>query len=161
VSFPELAARYLEEYRGKIEIAIEGLSEEQIWWRPNESSNSIGNLLLHLEGNLSLWVLGGLGRIAYQRDRAGEFSADHQGDGRILGARFATVVSGSRAVILALGDEDLVRDLEIQGYEVDGLSAVMHAVEHTSYHTGQIVWIAKRFRGGGHPLEFYPQHRDE
>ncbi|HKI85358.1 MAG TPA: hypothetical protein VKA53_01310, partial [Thermoanaerobaculia bacterium] len=46
VSFPELAARYLEEYRGKIEIAIEGLSEEQIWWRPNESSNSIGNLLL-------------------------------------------------------------------------------------------------------------------
>jgi len=160
-SFPELAARYLDEYRQKIELAIEDLGEEELWWRPNESSNSIGNLFLHLVGNLSLWVLAGLGKGSYERDRAGEFEA-REGIGRQdLLSRLSRLVSSAQEVIARLDEEDLYREVEIQGYEVDGLGALMHAVEHMSYHTGQIVWIAKELRGGGRPLEFYPQHRDE
>lgn len=160
-SLPELAARYLDEYREKIELAIEDLGEDELWWRPNASSNSIGNLLLHLEGNLSLWVLDGLGRVGYRRNRAAEFSADGQINGATLRARLGTIIGRAREVILALGNEELGRDLKVQGYDVDVRGALMHAVEHMSYHTGQIVWIAKQLRGDERSLEFYPQHWDE
>ncbi len=160
-SLPELAARYLDEYREKIELAIEHLGEEDLWWRPNERSNSIGNLILHLEGNLSLWVLAGLGKGSYERDRAGEFEARERIGRQDLLLRLSRLISSAREVIGRLEEEDLYREVEIQGYEVDGLGALMHAVEHMSYHTGQIVWIAKQLRGSDRPLEFYPQHRGE
>ena len=160
-SISELAARYLWEYREKIELALGVLSDQQIWWRPNERSNSIGNLVLHLEGNLSLWVLAGLGKESYERDRAGEFQAAGGIGREHLVSHLSRLVSRAREVIAGLGEEDLQRDVEIQGYEVDGRGALMHAVEHMSYHTGQIVWIAKQLRGTERPLEFYPQHRDE
>jgi len=162
-TFPELAARYLEEYLDKIRLSVERLDGDELWWRPAPRTNSAGNLLLHLAGNLSLWILAGLGGRPYQRDRAGELAA-RGGDGAPRGdellARLARVVEACRQVLEGLEEADLAVQVDVQGYRVDRLGALFHAVEHMGYHTGQIVWIVKQL----HPedgLEFYPRHAGE
>jgi len=160
-AFPELAARYLDEYMEKISRAVTLLDEEQIWWRPCAKTNSIGNLLLHLSGNLTLWLVQGLGGDTFRRDRAAEFTADRTQTGEDLLAGLSTVVARCQKVLLSLEGQPLDRVVAIQTYQADVLGIVFHAVEHMSYHTGQILFIAKQVRGADHGLEFYPQHRGE
>ncbi len=160
-SFPRLAARYLEEYLEKIRRAVELLDDDQIWWRPAADTNSIGNLLLHIVGNLSLWIRVGLGGDAYRRDRAGEFAADRNHDSDEVLRRLAAVVGRCREILEALEDEPTDRPVSVQTYSSDVLGIIFHAVEHMSYHTGQIFTITKQLRGTGHGIELYPQHRGE
>lgn len=159
-AFPELAARYLEEYLDKIRLAVARLDDEAIWWRPAPGTNSVGNLLLHLAGNLSLWILAGVGGQEYERDRAGELAATGGKGAEELVGRLRVVVEECRRVLEGLEGRDLTEVLEIQSYRVDRLGAVFHVVEHMSYHTGQIVWIVKQLRSE-EPFEFYPRHAGE
>jgi len=152
------AEHYWAEYLGKIEAAVEPLSEEQVWWRPNEASNSIGNLCVHLVGNLSQWVLDGLGGEPFERHRDAEFAARGGVAKRELVERLRATVERCRRVAARLSADELGRALRIQAYETDGYGALFHAVEHMAYHTGQIVLLAKLH---GAALDFYPQHRGE
>jgi uncharacterized damage-inducible protein DinB len=150
------AARLLAEYLHKIETALALLTPEQAWWRANERSNSAGNLVLHLTGNLSQWVLAGLGGATYERRRAAEFAArDGAAPGELL-AGLRAVVERSIAVAERLDESALGAFHEIQGYRRDGFGVLLHAVEHMAYHTGQIVLIAKQLAGGAE-IEFYPR----
>jgi len=160
-SFQQLASWYLREYMDKIQLALEGLSEEEIWWRPSEAFNSIGNLLLHLHGNLSLWVLRGLGGEPYERHRSAEFTSDRSSDGVALLANLEAVIARCESLLREVPAEALDAVISIQTYRVRGMDALFHAVEHCSYHTGQIVQTAKQLRGSARPLEFYPRHADE
>lgn len=160
-SFPRLAARYLEEYLEKIRRAVELLDDEQVWWRPAPESNSIGNLLLHLAGNLSMWLRAGLGGDAFRRDRSAEFAADRSHGAGEMMRELTAVVARCREVLEALDGKPLDRPVDVQGYRSDVLGVAFHAVEHMSYHTGQILTLAKQLRGAGHGIEFYPQHRGE
>lgn len=154
----EFADHYWGEYLGKIAAAIEPLAEEQLWWRPNEGSNSIANLLIHLNGNLSQWVLAGLGGEPFERHRDAEFAArDGQSKAEMMD-RLRATVERCRAVVARLTPDDLARRHQIQKYELDGYRALFHTVEHMSYHTGQIVLLAKLH---GARLDFYPQHHGE
>ncbi|HSM50280.1 MAG TPA: DinB family protein [Thermoanaerobaculia bacterium] len=157
-TLPGLAAHYLGEYLAKIEAALAPLADEQLWWRPAESTNAIGNLLLHLHGNLSQWVLDGLGGREYTRRRGEEFAARAGAPKGELLAALAATVAACREAAAALPAAELARVRTIQGYDVDGARALFHAVEHMSYHTGQIVLLAKAL---GAELDFYPQHRGE
>ncbi len=154
----DFAAHYWSEYLGKIATAIEPLADEQIWWRPNPASNSIGNLLAHLDGNLSQWVISGLGGSAYERHRDAEFAATGAVTKEELLGRLRATVAACQATLPRLEPADLARRRRIQGYDLDGYRALFHAVEHMSYHTGQIVLLAKLL---GAELDFYPQHRGE
>jgi uncharacterized damage-inducible protein DinB len=157
----ELAGRYLAEYLDKIERATAGLDDAALWRRANQRSNSIANLLLHLRGNLAQWVLGGLLGEPFERHRGAEFAA-REGAGRAeLLAALAETVGRVRAGIARLDAAALDRPLTIQGYATDGRDALFHVVEHMSYHTGQIVMLAKELLPASVELEFYPQHRGE
>ena len=157
----DFADRYFAQYQEKIERSTLGLGDPQIWWRPSPRSNSIANLLLHLRGNLSQWVLAGLCGESFERHRGEEFAA-REGAGRAeLVAALATVVARCRSRVRELPDSELERERTIQGETLDGYAALFHAVEHMSYHTGQIVALAKALLPEGTELEFYPQHRDE
>lgn len=160
-SFAELAARYLEEYLAKIRLAVARLDEDQVWWRPRPGANSVGNLLLHLRGNLSLWILSLVGGQALERRRSEEFGADRSHRRDELVALLAEVVDECRGVLAALDPEELERPVAAQGYRADVRGAVFHAVEHMSYHTGQILWVVKELTLGERPFELYPQHRKE
>lgn len=148
--------RLLSEYLRKIEHCVGLLAPAEVWWRPNERCNSVGNLLLHLSGNLSQWVLAGLGGAAFERHRREEFAAAEGGNATALVARLREVVTACQAVAARLSDDDLARTHTIQGMTRTGAGVLLHAVEHMAYHTGQIVFVAKQLAGERADIEFYP-----
>lgn len=136
------------DYLPKIRRCLETLSEEDIWWRPNPSSNSVGNLVLHLAGNIRQWIVSGVGGHADVRDRDREFSAHGEKEGAGWSrARLSDHVEATLAevdeTLAALDPADLQKRTVVQGMDVTFLEAVFHAVEHFSMHTGQIIYITK------------------
>ena len=152
---------FLDEYLGKIEACAAVLSEDEVWRRANPATNSIGNLLLHLQGNLSQWVLEALGGIAYERHRSQEFAASRSANKAELVQGLRGVIERCQGVIRALPPAELARRRTIQGSDVDGAYVVWHVVEHMSYHTGQIVQMTKELRGPEAAIEFYPELRGQ
>ena len=160
-TLPDLEQRYLLEYLDKIELAVADLDDEAIWRRSGPGTNSIANLILHLCGNLSLWILASLDGRDFKRDRAAEFSADRTAGKDELLAGLHRVVSESRDVIAGLDAVRMEEQIEVQGYSTDVRGAAFHAVEHMAYHAGQIVLLAKLALAAEGGLEFYPHHRAE
>lgn len=136
-------AYLLDEYLPKIRRAVSGLSVEDLWWRPNPASNSIGNLILHLAGNIGQWVVSGLGGREDTRRRQEEFDQEGGMTADELVAHLESTLAEVDEVLSHLASEDLQRNLEIQGLPVTGLDALYHVVEHFSMHTGQIIYISK------------------
>lgn len=151
----ESVRRLREEYLPRLRAAVRTLPAEDLWWRPHPRTNSVGNLLLHLEGNVRQWIASGLGGAPDERRRSAEFAAeDGPGRDELLGALVATVEEAC-GVIAGLDAAALARPLRIQGFETTGLQAVYHVVEHFGWHLGQIVWLAKMRAGEEHGLAFY------
>jgi hypothetical protein len=132
-----------EEYGPKIERCLDRLTEKDIWWRPNEASNSIGNLILHLCGNVTMWILGGVGALPFERHRQQEFDERREIPSSELRRRLNGVLSRADEVIGGLDAEALTTRRQIQGYDVTVLEAVYHVVEHFGMHTGQIILVTK------------------
>ena len=131
------------DYLPKIERCLERLGNEDIWWRPGKESNSIGNLMLHLCGNVTQWIVGGVGRREYERRRQQEF--DHRGPipGSELLERLRRVLAEAETIIAEQTSESLASRRQIQGYDVTVLEAIYHVVEHFGMHTGQIIMLTK------------------
>jgi uncharacterized damage-inducible protein DinB len=127
----------------RILAAVEHLTDEQIWWRPNDASNSIGNLILHLSGNVSQWIVGGVGNQHVHRERQKEFDERSLIPLRELLARLASTVEKAETVLTALDFATLSERRMIQGNDVTILYAIYHVVEHFSMHTGQILMLSK------------------
>ena len=134
-----LTAHYLP----KIRAAVQPLAEPDLWWRPNDASNSIANLMLHLAGNIRQWIVSGVGGAPDRRERAGEFA---QRDG-LLKDELLTTLSGAvhdaDAALARISRAALAEPRTIQGREVTVLEAIYHVVEHFGMHTGQIAYISK------------------
>ena len=136
----------LEQYWPRLKQCVEPLSDEQIWWRPNEQSNSVGNLILHLTGNIRQWILAGLAGEAFDRDRPAEFAVRGPLPRDATVAQLESAVHRAADLIGRLDAAALTARHAIQGYEVSGLVAVFHVVEHFAGHTAQIVHITKTVR---------------
>src|SRR4030095_11839643 len=126
----------LEEYLPKIEHCLEQLTNEQIWWRPNEQSNSIGNLLLHLAGNVRQWIVSGVGGQPDKRDRDWEFAQRSGMTGDELRKRLRNSLSDVDRVLATLDHSILLERRKIQSSEPTVLEAIFHVTEHFSMHTG-------------------------
>jgi uncharacterized damage-inducible protein DinB len=157
--------RLLGDYFVKIASALDALDDEQIWRRPNESSNSIGNLLLHMSGNVRQWIISGVGGAEDRRDRASEFAARGSAPGgKLIESVKATLDEADAVMALiedecaaANSDEPLQRVCMPQAYQVTVYDAIFHVIEHFSYHTGQIVFAAKWLAEG--QVSFYDDRR--
>lgn len=147
--------KLLSQYWPRLRSCVESLTDEQIWWRPNAASNSIGNLLLHLNGNLRQWIVDSFNRREDHRDRPAEFAAAGQISGRDLLTRLESTLSAARDVLDRLAESDLIAPMEIQGYNVHGLEAIYQVVEHFGLHYGQIAYITKMLRD--QDLGFYKE----
>ena len=141
------------EYRTKIRAAVESMPADAIWWRANDQSNSVGNLLMHLAGNIRQWIVGGVAGEPNARDRAGEFAARGGQDAPMLLARLDAAIDEVDAVLARLSEADLATRRTIQGRDVTVLEAIYHVVEHFSMHLGQIILVAKLQAPGG--VRFY------
>jgi uncharacterized damage-inducible protein DinB len=142
------AARLLKVvYLPRIARCLDMLSEREIWWRPNRASNSVGNLVLHLNGNVRQWVIAGLGGAPDRRQRDREFQEPGPIPRRTLLSRLRKTVGEACGVLAHLSSKDLGRRYSIQGFQVTGLEAIYHVTEHFSHHAGQIILVAKLLRG--------------
>ncbi len=142
--FLEQSRRYLSaHYLPKIERCLEKLTDEDLWWRPNEASNSVGNLLLHLAGNVRQWIVSGVGGAPDVRRRQQEFDERAALPGAVLLAGLKAALDDADGVLAALDPARLLDYCRIQGREMTLLEAVYHVVEHFSTHTGQIAYVAK------------------
>ncbi len=131
------------DYLPKLLVCASVLSEDDVWWRPNEASNSVGNILLHMRGNLRQWIVGGAGGRPIERDRPAEFSARASRSKTGLLSEVEAAAREADLVLANLREDSLLDRIEVQGFEVTRLHAVYHAIEHFGYHLGQIAYVAK------------------
>jgi len=145
--------KLLEQYWPRLRKCVEPLTDAEVWWRPNPSSNSIGNLILHLNGNVRQWLVDSFNRQEDRRDRPAEFAATEGMTAAALLERLGATMEEAAQVLARLTEADLTAPYEIQGYHVHGLDAVYQVVEHFGLHYGQILYIAKNRCGAD--LGFY------
>lgn len=141
------------EFLPRLERTVRLLPETELWRAPNDRSNSVGNLVVHLEGNVRQWIVSGLGGAADVRLRPREFDASRREPAEEILRRLRAAVEDADRVLASLDDEALRRRVSIQGFEPDGIEVVIHVVEHFAYHYGQIVYAVKS--ACGVDLAFY------
>jgi hypothetical protein len=145
--------KLLGQYWPRLRQSVETLTEEQVWWRPNPASNSIGNLILHLNGNVTQWIVDSFNRDEDKRNRPAEFAAEGGLTAAELLAKLDATMDRAAQVLDRLTVEELLAPYEIQGHHVHGLDAVYQVIEHYGLHYGQIAYIAKSLTG--RDLGFY------
>jgi Protein of unknown function (DUF1572) len=145
--------KLLQQYWPRLRSCVESLTEQQVWWRPNGASNSIGNLILHLNGNVHQWLVASFDQLVDLRDRPAEFAERQTIPPAALLETLGASMQNASAVLSRLTEADLLRTFHIQGYTVSGVEAVYQVVEHFGLHYGQIAYITKLLQG--EDLGFY------
>lgn len=142
--FIEASCIFLKnDFLPKLLHCLDAMSDQQIWWRPNEQSNSVGNLVLHLRGNLKQWIVVPLGGGRFRRDRNAEFATRERVPKAQLIADIQATVDEVETVLKGFAANQLLVRYPVQNYQTSALQAIYHVVEHFSYHLGQILYIYK------------------
>ena len=147
--------KLFKQYWPRLKGCVESLTDEQLWLRPNEACNSIGNLLLHLNGNVRQWLVDSFNKQADSRNRPVEFSQRESISTSALLSQLGSTMQQAEEVLTRLTSSDLAATYEIQGYKVSGLDAVYQVVEHFAMHYGQVLYIVKTLNGAD--LGFYSE----
>jgi uncharacterized damage-inducible protein DinB len=146
--FIEASRIFLEDdFLPEMKHCLEDMTEQEIWWRPNEQSNSAGNLVLHLCGNMKQWILNSMGGGNFERNRDAEFAERGPVGKAELIANIESTVHAVCKVLGQLPSSGLLERFPVQMYSPSKLHAIYHVVEHFSYHLGQIVFIYKMRTG--------------
>jgi len=149
--FLKYSCEKLTELLGRIETCVAKLTPEQVWMRGAENENAVGNLMLHLSGNVRQWIICGVGGAEDHRDRNSEFEARSGNDAL---ERLRTTVLEAVAILASLPHSVLQEKRHIQRHwDLTVLEAIYHVVEHFSMHTGQIIFATKLLTGAD--LGFY------
>lgn len=136
----------MEQNLSQIERCAALLSDAEAWSRENERCNSVANLLLHLHGNITQWILCGIGHATVARDRPAEFGAREIAPVAPILRRLSETVGQACRIIRSLSENDYGVTRQIQGYTLLTINAVFHVAEHLSFHTGQIIHRTKALK---------------
>jgi hypothetical protein len=145
--FLDYSARKLRQLGGRIEDCLGRLTHEQIWARASGNENAVGNLVLHLSGNVRQWIVSGVGGQPDIRRRDAEFAAQGGVAASSLTERLRAIVAEAAGIIETIAPNRLPEPLIVQGYDVTVLEAIYAVVEHFSGHTGQIIYATKLLTG--------------
>ena len=143
----------INENTPKIIKCLDVLNEEQIWVRPNEVSNSMGNIILHLCGNIRQYIISALGGQTDIRERDKEFAARSGYSKKELQVKLVATVNEAIHVIQNVEEIRLLKIFSVQGFNLSGIGIIIHVTEHYSHHTGQIIFWTKLLMGND--LGFY------
>lgn len=145
----------------KIKHCLGQLSDEQVWWRPRDSMNSIGNLILHLCGNLRQWIVAGIGGAPDVRERPEEFYERRMiPKSEVLG-RLDEVISGATEALSKMTIDEMLRMRRIQGFQVTGLGAIFDSVPHFKGHTQEIIGLTRMQLGEQYKFDWVPKTAEE
>src|SRR5262249_18166153 len=136
----------------KIKHCLDQLTDEQVWWRPHGSMNSIANIVLHLCGNVRQWVVAGVGGEPDIRARPKELSDRSLMAKAELLRRLDEIASQVDAVLAAVTEQQLLQRRRIQGFDETALSATFDSISHFRGHQQEIVYITRLQLGEGHRL---------
>jgi uncharacterized damage-inducible protein DinB len=137
------AIRHFEENPPRIKNCLNRLSEAEVWQKPNSQSNSIGNLILHLYGNITQYAVASLGGQPDKRQRDLEFSTRGGISKEELLKLIQDAAHQAVETMRNCSSEELLRKRMVQGFEYSGIGIIIHVTEHFSYHTGQIAFWTK------------------
>ncbi len=143
LDFINAAIHYIDENTKKLKDCLDELEEAEVWKRPNEHSNSVGNLLLHLSGNIRQWVISSLGNIEDSRQRETEFAATSGYTKSELKEKLFSTIEEAKGIIKNLTLPEILKKRKVQAYYCSGINIILHITEHYSYHTGQIIFWTK------------------
>ncbi len=143
VEFIQNAGFRLEESLRMIRLALDEVSEAELWHKPNAALNSIGNLLLHICGNMTQYGIASLKETKDHRNRDAEFSQDGGLTKEQVLQKLEQTVEETKATLQHISTQRLLQHKEVQGFDFSGVGNIIHAVEHFSYHTGQIAFWVK------------------
>ena len=144
----------------QIRACIEQLTDEQIWWRPNEKSNSVGNLVIHLSGSLNHYLNFLVGKVEYNRNRDAEFAERRHIPKKELLAIFNDMVAKAEKTFDGITTERLSSPSPEPKMYTILVEDLLGIVTHVSTHTGQILWITKMQREGGLDDVWIKTHKD-
>jgi len=145
--FIKFSADKLEQLHGRIQDCLGRLTPEQIWTRNSANENAVGNLVLHLSGNVRQWIGSGVAGLPDHRERDAEFDARGGKETAELSELLKTRVAEVTAIIRAVPAARLTERITPQGHDVTVLEAIAHVVEHFAMHTGQVMFLTKMLTG--------------
>ena len=139
-----------------IRHCVDQLSDDQVWWRPAESMNSVANLLLHLCGNVRQWIVSGVGESVDVRERQKEFDQRNSAPKTELMQQIESAVVDAKIVLSGVSAEALLRVRRVQVNDVTGMQAIFHSVAHFRGHTQEIVHMTRFQLGDSYKFDFIP-----
>ena len=145
--FLDFSSNKLRELASRIDACLAKLTDDQVWARGHENENAIGNLVLHVCGNVRQWIISSIGGAPDSRQRDAEFAAHGGVSVTQLRERVSVTIAEAVAVLEGVTAQRLPERLTIQGYDVSLLEAIYHVVEHFAMHTGQIIFVTKMLTG--------------
>jgi hypothetical protein len=145
----------------RLKHCLNQLTDAQVWWRPTAEMNSIGNLVLHLAGNVRQWILAGIGGAKDARFRQGEFDERRQIPKAELLANLEATVAEAKAALAQQTPEEWARVRRIQSFEVSGLGAAVHSVSHFRGHTQEIIHLTRTQLGEKYKFDFVPKTKEQ
>jgi uncharacterized damage-inducible protein DinB len=140
--------RLTQDYPAQIDACLEVLDDDQIWWRPNEQSNAVGNLLVHLVGSNRYYLEEVIAGRRISRDRDAEFSSRGGLSKDQIREMWAACVETVRGVLEGLQPSQLEQATDRTGKATTFGQVLLHVTHHNAVHMGQIVWITKMLRPG-------------
>jgi uncharacterized damage-inducible protein DinB len=147
ILFLKASSAKLEQMNGYLKTCLSKLSDQQVWQRQGAHENAVGNLILHLSGNMRQWIMHGCGGSPDIRVRDQEFSAEGNMTAAQLVEHFNSTVREALAVINSLPPERLAERTTPQGRDVSVLEAIYQVVGHVQQHVGQIILLTKQMTG--------------
>lgn len=143
IEFIAQANYRMDESLRMIKKCLDQLSEEMIWKKPNSVSNTIGNLILHLCGNITQYGITSLQNLEDQRNRDKEFETTSGYSKDELFEKLKSTVTKAKQSFGNTDTQELLKKRRVQGFEFSGIGNIVHVVEHFSYHTGQVALWTK------------------
>lgn len=160
-AFAEEAISCLDYGMAKLHHCLEQLNEEQLWWRPRPEMNSIGNLLLHVAGNLRQWIVSGVGDVADTRSRQTEFDERGPLPASEVTSKLESVIKQAEAVIRQVSADDLLCAKRIQGHDTNKMHAIWHSITHFQGHVQEIIGMTRQQLGEDYRFEWSPSTPEE
>jgi uncharacterized damage-inducible protein DinB len=140
--------RLLQDYPGQIAACLDTLTDEQLWWRPNERANAVGNLLVHLAGSNRYYFEQAIGGRDIGRDREAEFTARGALSKAETRAVWDDALRRVADVLNALEPSQLMQTTDRTGKTTTFAQILLHVSHHNAIHTGQILWVTKMLQPG-------------
>jgi len=142
----DVKRRLITESLPRIIKCLDELTLEEVWHRQNANTNSVGNLILHLCGNVRQYILSGIDGQVDVRERDLEFRERGPIEKEVLKKKLQQLMNEVTLALDRISAHDMTREVGVQGFKENVTSILIHVTEHFSYHVGQITYYTKFIR---------------